>query len=130
MYIYIIVIFRACNHLTSLVSRTFPRSLRYIGIKREEGNLKWRYTVTLVLYIYVWRHVCHGLLCVARLGTVCVSLFYVNDIGSTGSRGRTRGFPVYTLHLNSDAGYAVVPLTLLGSGRICVLGWRQAQSRC
>ena len=23
--------------------------------------------------------------------TVCVSLFYVNDIGSTGSRGRTRG---------------------------------------
>jgi len=41
-----------------------------------------------------------------------VSLFYVNDIGSTGSRGRTvgPGFPVYTLHLNSDAGgpgYAV-----------------------
>ena len=25
--------------------------------------------------------------------TVCVSLFYVNDIGSTGSRGRTRGIP-------------------------------------
>ena len=24
---------------------------------------------------------------------VCVSLFYVNDIGSTGSRGRTRGIP-------------------------------------
>ena len=23
----------------------------------------------------------------------CVSLFYVNDIGSTGSRGRTRGIP-------------------------------------
>ena len=37
----------------------------------------------------------------------CVSLFYVNDIGSTGSRGRTWGFPVYTLGLNSDAGYAV-----------------------
>jgi len=54
---------------------------------------------------------------IAREGfkTVCVSLFYVNDIGSTGSRGRTRGFPVYTLHLNSDAGYAVVPLTLLGA---------------
>jgi len=38
---------------------------------------------------------------------VCVSLFYVNDISSTGSR---LGFPVYTLRLNSDAGYAVLPL--------------------
>jgi len=28
---------------------------------------------------------------------------------------RVPGFPVYTLHLNSDAGYAVVPLTLLGA---------------
>jgi len=26
-----------------------------------------------------------------------------------------RASPVYTLHLNSDAGYAVVPLTLLGA---------------
>jgi len=26
-------------------------------------------------------------------GTVCVSLFYVNDIGSTGPRGRTVGVP-------------------------------------
>ena len=41
----------------------------------------------------------------------CVSLFYVNDISSTGSRGRTWGFPVYTFRLNSDAGYAIVPLT-------------------
>jgi len=44
-----------------------------------------------------------------------VSLFYVNDIGSTGSRGRTWGFPVFTLRLNSDAGYAVLLLTLLGA---------------
>ena len=29
--------------------------------------------------------------------------------------GAPGGFPVYTLHLNSDAGYAVVPLTLLGA---------------
>ena len=47
---------------------------------------------------------------------VCFSLFYVNDIGSTGSRGRTWGFPVYTLRLHSDAGYAVLPLALLGRG--------------
>jgi len=26
-------------------------------------------------------------------GAVFVSVFYVNDIGSTGSRGRTRGIP-------------------------------------
>jgi len=47
----------------------------------------------------------------------CVSLFYVNDVGSTGSRGRTWGFPVYTFRLNSDhdAGYAVLPLALLGA---------------
>ena len=29
--------------------------------------------------------------------------------------GAPWGFPVYTLHLNSDAGYAVLPLTLLGA---------------
>ena len=47
----------------------------------------------------------------------CVSLFYVNDVGSTGSRGRTWGFPVYTFRLNSDhdAGYAVLPQALLGA---------------
>ena len=28
--------------------------------------------------------------------------------------GAHQGFPVYSLHLNSDAGYAVLPLTLLG----------------
>jgi len=28
-----------------------------------------------------------------RGGTVCVSLFYVNDTGSIGSRGRTVGIP-------------------------------------
>jgi hypothetical protein len=33
------------------------------------------------------------------IASVCVSLFYVNDIGSTGSRGRTWGFPVYTFAL-------------------------------
>jgi len=32
-----------------------------------------------------------------------------------GPGGAPWGFPVYTLHLNSDAGYAVVPLTLLGA---------------
>ena len=32
-----------------------------------------------------------------------------------GPGGAPGGFPVYTLHLNSDAGYAVVPLTLLGA---------------
>ena len=46
----------------------------------------------------------------------CVPLFYVNDIGSTGSRGRTWGFPVHTRRLHSDAGYAVLPLALLGRG--------------
>jgi len=46
---------------------------------------------------------------------VCFSLFYVNDIGSTGSRGRTWGFPVFTLRLNSDAGYAVVPHAVTGT---------------
>ena len=46
---------------------------------------------------------------------MCVSLFYVNDISSTGSRGRAWGFPVYTFLRNSDAGYAVLPLTLLGA---------------
>jgi hypothetical protein len=40
--------------------------------------------------------------------TVCVSLFYVNDIGSTGCRGRTWGFHVYALRLDSDAGYSTV----------------------
>ena len=45
-----------------------------------------------------------------------VSLFYVIDIGSTGSRGGAPwGVPVFTLHLNSDAGYADLPLTLLGA---------------
>ena len=44
------------------------------------------------------------------ISTPCVSLFYVNDIGSTGSRGRTRGIPcVYrTLDLDFNAGYAVL----------------------
>jgi hypothetical protein len=39
------------------------------------------------------------------------SLIYVIDtgIGSTGFRGRTRGLPVYTLRLYSDAGYADLP---------------------
>ena len=32
-----------------------------------------------------------------------------------GPGGAPGGFPVYTLHLNSDAGYAVVPLALLGA---------------
>ena len=32
-----------------------------------------------------------------------------------GPGGAPGGFPVYTLHLNSDAGYTVVPLTLLGA---------------
>jgi len=36
-------------------------------------------------------------------------------MGSTGSQGRTWGFPVYTLRLHSDAGYAVLPLALLGA---------------
>ena len=32
-----------------------------------------------------------------------------------GPGGAPGGFPVYTLHLNSDAGHAVLPLTLLGA---------------
>jgi hypothetical protein len=40
-------------------------------------------------------------------------LFYVIDIGATGSRGRTWEWPVYTLHPNPDA--ADLPLTLLGA---------------
>ena len=48
--------------------------------------------------------------------TVCVSLFYVIDIGSTGSQGGAPwGVPVFTLHLDSDAGYADLPSTLLGA---------------
>ena len=43
------------------------------------------------------------------LGTVCVSLFYVIDICSTGSLGRTWGLRAYTPHPNSDAGYASTP---------------------
>ena len=39
-----------------------------------------------------------------------VSLFYVNDLDQQGPGGAPGGFPVYTLHLNSDAGYAVLPL--------------------
>ena len=69
--------------------------------------------------------------------TPCVSLFYVNDIGTTGSR-RTVGIPYIYLHLNSDAGYAVLPLTVTQAGlpvslrlshwqsaavRVCALGF-------
>jgi hypothetical protein len=46
---------------------------------------------------------------------LCVSLFYVNGMGSTGSRGAPCGFPVCTLGLHSDAGYTVLPLALLGA---------------
>ena len=35
-----------------------------------------------------------------------------------GPGGAPWGFPMYTLHLNSDAGYAVVPLTLLGDSSV------------
>ena len=41
-------------------------------------------------------------------GVPCVSLFHVHDIGSTGSRGRNWGAPVYTFRLDSDAAYAVL----------------------
>jgi hypothetical protein len=34
-----------------------------------------------------------------------MQLFHVIDIGSTGSRGRTWGLPVYIRHRNSDAFY-------------------------
>jgi hypothetical protein len=49
---------------------------------------------------------------------VCVSLFYLIDTGSTGSRGRTCGSPVLllsTLGPYSDADCAGLPLTLLGA---------------
>jgi hypothetical protein len=49
------------------------------------------------------------------MGLPCVSLFSVIDVASTGSRGRTWGLPVDTLCLNSDPGYADLPLTLLGA---------------
>ena len=58
----------------------------------------------LALTVQLAYHVLRSLVCV---------LFYGIDTGSTGSRGRTWGLPTY--HLNSDAVYADLPLTLLGA---------------
>ena len=41
--------------------------------------------------------------------------FMYTTLDQQGPGGAPWGFPVYTLHLDSDAGYAVVPLTLLGA---------------
>ncbi len=50
---------------------------------------------------------------------VCVSLFYVIDTGSTGTRTRIRvtelGVAYIPLTVRSDAGYADLPLALLGA---------------
>ena len=40
---------------------------------------------------------------------VCVSLFYVHNISSTGPRGRTLEVPMYTYRPNSDAQTLALP---------------------
>ena len=47
---------------------------------------------------------------------VCVSLFYVIDTGSIGSRARIEmGVTYLPFTVSSDAGYADLPLALLGA---------------
>jgi hypothetical protein len=47
---------------------------------------------------------------------VCVSLFYVIDTGSIGSRARIEmGVTYLPFTVSSDAGYADLPLPLLGA---------------
>ena len=54
--------------------------------------------------------VCFFVLC------VCVSLFYVIDTGSIGSRARCElGVTYLPFTVSSDAGYADLPLPLLGA---------------
>ena len=62
--------------------------------------------------VYVWLIHAGG---VGVVVSLCVSLFYVSDISSRGPRGPTWGVSVYTCRLNSDAGYDVLLLTLLGA---------------
>jgi hypothetical protein len=60
---------------------------------------------------------------VSQLPGVCVSLFYVIDTGSLGSRVQSPGAPprdglgvtYLPSTISSDAGYADLPLTLLGA---------------
>ena len=48
--------------------------------------------------------------------SVCVSLFYVIDTGSIGSRARIEmGVTYLPFTVSSDAGYADLPLALLGA---------------
>ena len=47
--------------------------------------------------------------------TVCFFVLCKTTLDQQGPGGAPWGFPVYTLRLNSDAGYAVLPLTLLGA---------------
>jgi hypothetical protein len=51
--------------------------------------------------------------------SVCVSLFYVIDTGSTGPRARIKvtglGVTYLPLAFGSDASYADLPLALLGA---------------
>ena len=51
---------------------------------------------------------------VLRFGRVFLNLMK-STLVQQGPRGAPWGVPVFTLHLNSDAGYADLPLTLLGA---------------